>query len=368
MSDGGAPSVFHTGWSVQKSPNDPVQNEDAWFVGAGQDQQGAPLAWIAVSDGATESVYSGEWARSLVQSADPLWPALSPEDLDGELQKVRERFVPVPPGEEVPWYARTKFVTEGSQATLLAATISPVGHTGAAVLRAVAVGDSSLLLLRSSGQLESFPVTSSREFGTRPDLVRNRRPNQVQIHRLEWALQSGDIVLACTDAIGKWVLECFETERGPMVIQAVRGILAGDVTVRADVEEVGEVFEAHEEEPHPSGLQLLSDLVRRLTHRSEPRARIEAAPAPRPPLQPLTFDDFVTERRQNGSVPKMRNDDSTLVVFALVEPSRDGRQQLLEMFERASAGTGPETAARNAAAPREVVARGHAADERETQG
>ena len=57
------PLVDITAVSMSKQGHRPEENEDAWAI-----SQADHAVFAAVSDGATESVYAGEWADALARS------------------------------------------------------------------------------------------------------------------------------------------------------------------------------------------------------------------------------------------------------------------------------------------------------------
>src|SRR5205823_1344485 len=132
----GAP--FCRAWTTAKAGNTAEQNEDACAIGTASAANG-PVLTIAVADGATEAVYSGAWARTLVSLAQPEWPVLPETELDAKLAAARREFRPVEAGAETPWYVRNKYLEQGSQAALTVAALSGDAVSGKLDLRALAV-------------------------------------------------------------------------------------------------------------------------------------------------------------------------------------------------------------------------------------
>src|SRR5688572_12232345 len=114
---------FCRGWSAPKDGNTPEQNEDAWRAAWLPGEDGGGTLLVAVADGASEADYSRRWARTLVEAAQPEWPALEDQDLSDRLNGVRRSFSPLPTGEVSPWYIRNKYLMQGSQASLLVLTL-----------------------------------------------------------------------------------------------------------------------------------------------------------------------------------------------------------------------------------------------------
>ncbi len=133
---------------------------------------------FAVADGATESVYAGEWARLLVDAfvggdAAPFWPTWLPP-LQARWEEVIRPPADAPPR---PWYMEEALTRGGAFATFLGLVLEP-SPDGPAPWRwqAHAVGDSCLFLVRRGELVLSFPLARSAEFGTTPRLVGSRRP------------------------------------------------------------------------------------------------------------------------------------------------------------------------------------------------
>ncbi|MCP4660857.1 MAG: protein phosphatase 2C domain-containing protein [bacterium] len=252
------PSVLHLvcqAWSVPKAGSAPEENEDAFRIGRSDD--GGAGVLLCVADGATEAIYSRRWARTLVAAAEPRWPELDDGALRAELDRVRAGFSPLGESMEHPWYVRDKFLAQGSQSTLLVVGVEP-GADGRSTVRAVAVGDGCALLLKADGTWRGFPIEASGAFGSSPDLVRSLPQPDLAFARWRAEMELGDVLLAATDAVAGWALECVERGR----------------------------------------VELLWELLLALFD----------APADACASQPL-----VALRQACGSRPRMRNDDATLI-------------------------------------------------------
>ncbi|MCP3102377.1 protein phosphatase 2C domain-containing protein [Myxococcus sp. K15C18031901] len=195
---------------VQKAGNAPSENEDAHACSGVIPSGGTPLH-AAVADGATESLFSGPWARSLAQAY-----------VQGLLQDARA-LLEVLPGlrrawhedvgaRELPWYAREK-AHQGAFATLLG--VSVVGSTWTAL----AVGDSCLFHVRGDVLLRAFPVETSEALGTNPYLVSTHAARNAGLEERAVSatgnLQPGDSLLLMTDALACWFLLEHEAGRQP---------------------------------------------------------------------------------------------------------------------------------------------------------
>ncbi|BBM70563.1 protein phosphatase 2C domain-containing protein [Rhodothermus marinus] len=171
----------------------PTACEDAFAV-----RPGWPFA-AAVADGATESAFSGAWARHLVQCFCRDLPA-TPEALQHRLADWRAAWQPDVP-ETLPWYVAAK-LEEGAHAALLGLVVQPDG-----TWRAVAVGDAVLLHLRGTRLLAAWPIDDPSRFHHRPVLLGSRddgMPPPVEVTGAQWL--PGDAFVLATDALGAWLL------------------------------------------------------------------------------------------------------------------------------------------------------------------
>lgn len=292
-------------WSVAKQGNAEGENDDACRVERIPGEGGVETLLIAISDGATEAVYSGRWARALVEAAEADWPEIGP-GIEVRLLPVRQKFQPFDPQAELPWYVREKFLTQGSQATLLTVTVSPEA-SGVFGLKAVAMGDSCLLLFHISEEeyaYRAFPLDSAADFGANPMLVRNQpSPVPRKYQKFDAQMRAGDLLLACTDAVAKWAMDCLESGGANQLFDALCRL-----TSHAP---------AAAPQPDQPEAEHQSSWREWLVHKLRlDRAAPIAVPEQPLPAEPLDFAEFVARCRQPDTNPRMRNDDATLVVCA----------------------------------------------------
>ncbi|MBW7886469.1 MAG: protein phosphatase 2C domain-containing protein [Caldilineaceae bacterium] len=183
-----------------------------------------PAIYCAVADGATETSFSGLWARQLVQrygagelAAENLLEALAPEQ-SRWLETVQRR--------PLPWYAEEK-VRSGAFAALLGVQFEQAAEA-AVRWSALAVGDCNLVQVRENGLLCSFPAAGSDFFTSRPVLISsNSARNSAVAEHLQTAMGmgvAGDRFYLMTDALAQWFLG--ETEAGRFPWQSVDQIAA----------------------------------------------------------------------------------------------------------------------------------------------
>jgi hypothetical protein len=167
----------------------------------------------ALGDGATESSFSGPWARILVR-------AFCRRKLNGRQSERRLHALGAAWRHEItagplPWYAEEK-LEQGAFSTLLGVQVLDTG-----TWRASAIGDTCAFQVRGPDVLSAFPLERSEQFSSSPVLISSvPRYNRVLAeHRHEtcgtW--RRGDSFLLMTDAIACWYLRCMETGQVPAI-------------------------------------------------------------------------------------------------------------------------------------------------------
>jgi hypothetical protein len=308
MSESDAPTLFHLAWSLPKGGNTAQQNDDAWHVESIPGDPGPDGLLVALADGATEAVYSGQWACHLVQSARADWPLLGDAELNERLGTVRASFSPIVAEEKsLPWFVRDKLLTQGSQTALLLASILAAEEGACFAIKALSVGDCCLLLLRASGELRAFPIETAADFGVHPALVGTRLNPPLTYARWEDELHYGDVLLACTDAVAKWVMQCWEAH----LTDALYGWL---IRLLSPVDAGAGSTQTGTDTTHcPSDL--------------EPASQVACPNA--------DFSEFIQENRAAKDALRMRNDDSTLIICVpMRRAAADSHVEALHVLER----------------------------------
>jgi hypothetical protein len=344
--------IFSRAWTAPKAGNAPEQNEDAYRVQrVGGDDAGVLL--VAISDGATEAVYSRLWAQTLVEAAAAAWPALGDEEIRARMQELGRSFSPAGLDGQTPWFVRNKFLTQGSQATLLVATIEKPAGVDAYRLRAVSIGDCCLVIFRRRGERLSFPINTSDEFGVNPVLVRTRSQDGLRCERFEAEIREGDVLVVASDALSRWILQCLESNNEGWVFEALFNLLAQQPPGRSVEDVVSDARERDEEvEPPGGGAAEGGDShswFRRLVEWIWPARAARAQPppgdnhleSPRLPREldlPVDFQQFIERWRAADSLLRMRNDDCTLILCVPTAGGDDEsevRERLLKYYSAA---------------------------------
>ena len=208
------PSLSWVSASIPKSGNSTNENEDATAAGP------ATLRF-EVADGATEAWQAGGWATHLVGASLRRPP--TPADFSEWLATARREWTPAAAGSA--WYVEIK-QEQGAFATLLGLEFRLATQTPGLAWKAVAVGDSCMLVIRQ-GRIEvSFPLTSATEFGTRPPLIPS--PAGVSCPRPEWLAgraEPGDLFILASDAVARYLLQlAAPLEQHPLVAAIRAGV------------------------------------------------------------------------------------------------------------------------------------------------
>jgi hypothetical protein len=196
-------------FSVQKAGNEISECEDIWnYV------KGDRLCSIALSDGATESSFSQEWAKELVTAfinhdqPKSAWLVTAQQNWQQWLEN-----------QNLSWFAKRK-VEQGAFATFLGFEI-----VDDLSWKAIALGDSCLFVVRNcelritNYELrKSFPLKQSEEFGNRPRLIGTySNTEQICFSEINGNAEIGDRFYLATDAIACWIFKQLEANQDPWV-------------------------------------------------------------------------------------------------------------------------------------------------------
>jgi serine/threonine protein phosphatase PrpC len=192
------PSLSPRIYSVPKAGGADADCEDAAAISA----EDWPV-YASVADGATESAFSGLWARMLVEEG----ASRTGTDEAAFRMAVKERRADwrtavAERAADGPWYVQAK-AEEGAFAAVLSLSLQEDG-----TWTALSVGDCCLLLLRDGHVRRSWPFEDPEAFTNRPPLVASRPDEPVpspQTASGTWT--HGDTVLLATDAVAAWLLQ-----------------------------------------------------------------------------------------------------------------------------------------------------------------
>lgn len=191
-----------------KAGNSSSDYEDAYWPPEPLVRRQRSCQRFAVADGATESSFSGMWARQLVRAyCKQGW---TDSELPVRLPPLQQAWQAEVGQKALPWYAEEK-ARAGAFTTLCGLTLQDhVGARGQGSWRALAVGDSCLFQVRQQRLVAGFPITDAAEFGNSPILFASRPgPNQAALQAVcsqSGFWQAGDEFLLMTDALAAWFL------------------------------------------------------------------------------------------------------------------------------------------------------------------
>jgi hypothetical protein len=208
--------VFADAFWTPKAGNSEAEYEDAFWPK--QPINGEFRSKFAVGDGATETSFSGLWARQLVR-AYCRGQFDANNDYSGlkRLQRCWWRIVRSKP---LPWFAEQK-LESGTFAALIGLTFeSRSSDAEDGTWRACAVGDSCLVQMRGDSLIAALPLDCSDSFTNSPALLPTRCDDQAfeQVIRSfngEWL--SGDHFYLMTDALAAWFFRATEAGDSPWV-------------------------------------------------------------------------------------------------------------------------------------------------------
>lgn len=178
----------------------PAEYEDATWP----DVDGAVLAAhrvrVAVTDGASESLLAGHWARLLASAACRYDPRALRRAARWAAARWPAEVARWLADRELPWWMVDK-LDRGAHATVLVVQLEPGGQW-----RAAAVGDSCLLQV-SDGQIKrAFPLADAAAFDERPALVGSALIAACRPEHTTGVCRPADQLLLATDALAGWLL------------------------------------------------------------------------------------------------------------------------------------------------------------------
>lgn len=210
-----APTVRADLLWLPKAGNAVEEYEDAWAI-TPEARHSAGRFACAVADGATETSFSGAWARLLTEAycAGGDQPAALLAALPAAQAAWRAAVAAIP----LPWYAEEK-ARQGAFAALVGLTLSadPAGEGG--VWTTLASGDSCVFQVRGDELLLAFPLAAAAAFTNRPTLLSSDPASNAGCDELcavaagTWRV--GDRFYLLTDALACWFLAATEAGDRP---------------------------------------------------------------------------------------------------------------------------------------------------------
>ncbi len=187
--------------SVPKEAEYPESNEDRSFYSLESGR-------IAISDGASESFDSKNWADLLVSSY-----VRSPEFNRNWLGDCLASYGTLYDKQKLSWSMLAAF-ERGSFATLLGITFDEVNES----IEIFAIGDSSVFVFSQNEKPFTFPYTTSEQYKGKPELLCTNNMHNTFIdsgefyreHTASLHQSQGATVILATDALSCWLMEGIE--------------------------------------------------------------------------------------------------------------------------------------------------------------
>lgn len=187
-----------------KAGNSPNEYEDACYPTKSVRLDGKKGFVCAVADGATESSFSGEWARILAEAY--CRGSIRESTTNRSLTKLRQKWLSTTERTQLPWYAEQK-AASGAFAALVGLTI----HRAATRhWNALAIGDCCLFQIRKGSCIAAFPITEPDAFNNGPYLISSNEAHNADLRehlftqRGEW--EPDDAFYLASDAVAEWFL------------------------------------------------------------------------------------------------------------------------------------------------------------------
>lgn len=194
----------HCFWAA-KEIDAPEDYQDAFAVDA--------LNGIAaIADGVASAMFSGMWARILVDAVVREEPSLEDGVAFADwLARQRRQWQQTINPASLSYFQRRK-LEQGAYSTLLWLRITP-GDQDQCRWTSVSIGDCCLFHVRAGSVLRSFPLQNSAELDLDPmsigSIARNR-DHLLEFRADEGDCQAGDWFVLATDALAGWFLKRLE--------------------------------------------------------------------------------------------------------------------------------------------------------------
>lgn len=220
---------FHT----SKDMDFPNDYEDAFCF-----DQDRGLATVA--DGVSSAIFSRQWADLLTRAVVEMPPDLYTEGVFQQwLAEQRAKWIEQIDLHNLPWNQRQKLqMVGGAFSTLLWLELYPWqseddedqqddgpaegGLTEDGLrkfrMRCFAVGDCSLFHVRDGEILRAFPLNTAAEFDEDPISICSvnlNRDHELAFQAIDDTCLENDLLVLCSDAIGKWAMTRMEEEDAP---------------------------------------------------------------------------------------------------------------------------------------------------------
>jgi serine/threonine protein phosphatase PrpC len=189
-------------YCLQKEGNELAEYEDAFSPRVIKNNNHSDFR-CAVADGATETSFSGLWAKILVDTFVHEKVSIFDQGGINNLSlKWRDEIAHRTKDKPLSWYAEEK-LQQGAFSSLMGLHIKANGQW-----EAVCVGDSCLFQLRRPDFRKSYPYTKAEQFNNHPALISTNVINNSKLSpsRVRGKWKEGDCFLLMTDALAQYFL------------------------------------------------------------------------------------------------------------------------------------------------------------------
>ncbi len=174
-----------------------------------------------IADGVSSAIFSRNWARMLTRAAVEEPPLLdSDEAIRDWLEPRQQAWRQDIDFDALKWHQKPKATSVGAQSTFLIVHVNPLpedeSSSGEYQLRASALGDCVLYLVREGRKLLSFPLAESAGFASSPHIFSSIAKGVAyadKFEHLDGRCRHGDLLVLCSDAVGLWAMEEYEAGR-----------------------------------------------------------------------------------------------------------------------------------------------------------
>jgi hypothetical protein len=210
--------VLLRSFTVAKAGNAEAENEDAYLCHSSQ-LDGEFL--LAVADGATDSLFSGIWARLLVKGIPTIMASRrSRKRLSKAFRRwihaLQASWVEEVSTKSLPWYAEHKLAT-GAHAALIGVRVC-VAETELH-WEALAVGDCNVFVVEDDELRVGMPIQKAEDFGMSPFLIGTTEAANARLRDF-LVLDAGSAgssaeFFVMSDALAHWFLAATERKQRP---------------------------------------------------------------------------------------------------------------------------------------------------------
>lgn len=184
-------------FSLPKSGSSAQEYEDAFAPPAAPEGEVKEFR-CAAADGATETSFSGLWARLMCEAF---------VDDKFDIEELQAKWLAEVSGKELPWYAEEKLAS-GAFATIIGLQLKEEKKSISWTVRAL--GDSCFFAIRENSIQQAIPLSNWEDFNYNPALISTRNESNTGVFETErnesGSCKKGDILYLMTDAISKWFL------------------------------------------------------------------------------------------------------------------------------------------------------------------